>query len=66
MQVKNAAGDLLGEVTSGTFSPTLKVGIGIALLASSVKIGDQLVIDVRGRDSLVEVVKLPFVASHVR
>lgn len=66
MQVKNAAGDILGEVTSGTFSPTLKVGIGIALLSSSVKIGDQLVIDVRGRDSLVEVVKLPFVASHVR
>ena len=66
MQVKNAAGDVLGEVTSGTFSPTLKVGIGIALLASKVKIGDQLVIDVRGRDSLVEVVKLPFVASHVR
>ena len=66
MQVKNSAGDLLGEVTSGTFSPTLKVGIGIALLSSSVKIGDQLVIDVRGRDSLVEVVKLPFVASHVR
>jgi len=66
MQVKNAAGDLLGEVTSGTFSPTLKVGIGIALLSSNVKIGDQLVIDVRGRDSLVEVVKLPFLASHVR
>ena len=66
MQVKNAAGDLLGEVTSGTFSPTLKVGIGIALLSSKVKIGDQLIIDVRGRDSLVEVVKLPFVASHVR
>ena len=66
MQVKNAVGDVLGEVTSGTFSPTLKVGIGIALLSSKVKIGDQLVIDVRGRDSLVEVVKLPFVASHVR
>ena len=66
MQVKNSAGEILGEVTSGTFSPTLKVGIGIALLSSSVKIGDQLVIDVRGRDCLVEVVKLPFVASHVR
>ncbi|NDA45005.1 MAG: glycine cleavage system protein T, partial [Actinobacteria bacterium] len=56
----------LGEVTSGTFSPSLKVGIGIALLDSSVKIGDQLVIDVRGRDSMVEVVKLPFTPSHVR
>ncbi len=66
MEVKNAAGEILGEVTSGTFSPTLKVGIGLALLNSSVKVGDQLTIDVRGRDSLCEVVKLPFVPSHVR
>ena len=66
MEVKNAAGEILGEVTSGTFSPTLKVGIGLALLNSSVKVGDQLIIDVRGRDSLCEVVKLPFVPSHVR
>lgn len=66
MQVKDSSGTLLGEVTSGTFSPSLKVGIGIALLDSSVKIGDHLTIDVRGRDSLVEVVKLPFMTSHVR
>ena len=66
MEVKNAAGEILGEVTSGTFSPTLKVGIGLALLNSSVKVGDRLIIDVRGRDSLCEVVKLPFVPSHVR
>ena len=66
MQVKDAAGEILGEVTSGTFSPTLKVGIALALLKSGVKVGDQLTIDVRGRESLVEVVKLPFVPSHVR
>jgi aminomethyltransferase len=66
MSVKTKDGAGLGEVTSGTFSPSLKVGIGIALLDSSVKIGDQLVIDVRGRDSMVEVVKLPFMPSHVR
>lgn len=66
MQVKDTSGVVLGEVTSGTFSPSLKVGIGIALLASTVKTGDQLVIDVRGRDCLVEVVKLPFMPSHVR
>ena len=66
MQVKNSSGEVLGEVTSGTFSPTLKSGIALALLASSVKVGDQLTIDVRGRESLVEVVKLPFVPSHVR
>ena len=66
MQVKNTSGEILGEVTSGTFSPTLKTGIALALLASSVKVGDQLIIDVRGRESRVEVVKLPFVPSHVR
>ena len=66
MSVKNTAGELVGTVTSGTFSPTLKVGIGIALLKSGVKVGDQLLVDVRGRDSHCEVVKLPFVASHVR
>ena len=66
MLVKSASGQSLGEVTSGTFSPSLKVGIGIALVDSSVKIGDQLVIDVRGRDCIVEVVKLPFMPSHVR
>ena len=66
MQVKDAAGVVLGEVTSGTFSPTLKVGIALALLKSGVKVGDQLTIDVRGRESKVEVVKLPFVPSHVR
>jgi aminomethyltransferase len=66
MQVKNNAGEIVGEVTSGTFSPTLKKGIALALLSSSVKLGDQLIIDVRGRDSLVEVTKLPLVTSHVR
>ena len=64
--MKAKDGAALGEVTSGTFSPSLKVGIGIALLDSFVKVGDQLVIDVRGRDSMVEVVKLPFMPSHVR
>lgn len=66
MKVKTKEGVALGEVTSGTFSPSLKVGIGIALLDSSVKIGDQLIIDVRGRDSMVEAVRLPFMPSHVR
>jgi aminomethyltransferase len=66
MAVKNLDGDVVGEITSGTFSPTLKQGIGLALLSSSVELGQTLVIDVRGRDSQCEVVKLPFVTSHVR
>jgi aminomethyltransferase len=66
MSVKNLKGETVGEITSGTFSPSLKIGIGLALLKSDIEIGQTLVIDVRGRDSQCEVVKLPFVTSHVR
>jgi aminomethyltransferase len=66
MSVKNSEGEVVGEVTSGTFSPTLKHGIALALVSKEITVGDQLVVDVRGRDSQAEVVKLPFVTSHVR
>ena len=66
MLVKNSEGKQVGEVTSGTFSPSLKVGIALALITTEYKIGDQLTIDVRGADSPVEIVKLPFLPSHVR
>ena len=66
MSVMDQAGSVVGEVTSGTFSPTLKVGIALALLSTDVAVGDQLTIDVRGRVSGVEVVKTPFAESHVR
>jgi aminomethyltransferase len=59
-------GEPVGEVTSGTFSPTRKVGIGLALLAPEVTAGDELAVDVRGRQTPVRVVKPPFVPSHVR
>jgi len=66
MEVKNSEGEVVGVITSGTFSPTLKHGIALALVSTDVSIGDQLIVDVRGRDSQSEVVKLPFVTSHVR
>lgn len=66
MVVKNAEGVAIGEVTSGTFSPTLKHGIALALVAPNLAIGDSVVIDIRGRDCLAQVVALPMVASHVR
>ena len=59
-------GQIVGIVTSGTFSPSLKVGIALALVDSQFKLGQQLTVDVRGRSSNVEIVKLPFVPSHVR
>jgi aminomethyltransferase len=66
MQVKVLGGTEVGVITSGTFSPTLKNGIALALLDSSISLGTVVVIDVRGRESQAEVVNLPFVESHVK
>jgi aminomethyltransferase len=66
MTVVDPAGTTLGEVTSGTFSPTLKKGIALALLDASVKDGAQVAVDVRGRHEAFDVVKPPFVTVHVR
>jgi aminomethyltransferase len=66
MTVKNSDGEIVGEVTSGTFSPTLKHGIALALLSKEIQVGTQLIVDVRGRESACEVVTTPFVPSHVR
>ena len=68
MPVLSETGAPIGEVTSGTFSPTLKKGIGLALIDSDANVdaGDEIAVDVRGRRSAVRVVKRPFVPSHVR
>jgi aminomethyltransferase len=68
MSVLGPDGTEIGRTTSGTFSPTLKQGIALALIdtAAGVQNGDQVLIDVRGRRLAATVVPLPFVDSHVR
>jgi aminomethyltransferase len=66
MVVTGADGTPVGEVTSGTFSPTRRVGIGLALLTPEVAEGDEVRVDVRGRTSIMRVVKPPFVQVSVR
>jgi aminomethyltransferase len=56
----------LGEVTSGTFSPTLRKGVGLALVASQVTEGAEVSVDVRGRREVFTLTRPPFVSSHVR
>jgi aminomethyltransferase len=57
----------VGEVTSGTFSPTRKLGIGLALLdkASGLHEDDEVMVDIRGRRARMRVVKPPFVRPSV-
>jgi aminomethyltransferase len=66
MSVRSQDGESIGETTSGTFSPTRRIGIGLALLDRSVGEGDEVVVDIRGRPARMSVVKPPFVPSNVR
>jgi aminomethyltransferase len=54
-------GQTIGEVTSGTFSPTLNCPIALGYVQPDyAKVGLGLTVDVRGRGELATVVKLPF------
>jgi aminomethyltransferase len=68
LDVWDAENKVIGVTTSGTFSPTLGQGIGLALIdtAAGVLEGDEIAVDVRGRRVRVRVVKPPFVPAHVR
>jgi aminomethyltransferase len=65
MAVLGASGPV-GEVTSGTFSPTRRIGIALALLDRSVAEGDEVSVDLRGRPSRFRVVRPPFVTTSIR
>jgi glycine cleavage system T protein (aminomethyltransferase) len=58
----------VGEVTSGTFSPLLGVGIALAYLspADAFEPGAELEIDIRGRRGPARVVDTPFVKRSPR
>ncbi|WP_229053542.1 glycine cleavage system aminomethyltransferase GcvT [Aeromicrobium sp. Leaf350] len=63
MVVRDADGTAIGEVTSGTFSPTLRQGIGLALIEPGVPDGAAVTVDVRKRSEAFTVVKPPFVTA---
>ena len=50
-----------GEITSGTFSPTMKQSIALARLPAGVAVGDIVHVQVRDRQLAARVVKPPFV-----
>ena len=49
-----------GEITSGSFSPTLQQSIALARLPLGVQIGDQVEVDIRGKLLKAKVVKPVF------
>jgi aminomethyltransferase len=59
--VQDSEGKEISRLTSGTLSPSLGVGIGLAYLPRALaKVGSELGIEVRGRKIPAEVVKKPF------
>ncbi len=66
MSVK-VTGDLpVGYVTSGTFSPTLRKGVGLAMVNAQIQEGTEVLVDVRGRPEIFVVTQPPFVDPDVR
>ena len=60
-EVVNEKGEIIGEVTSGTMSPMLKVGIGMAYVKSEYhNPGTDIFIRIRNKDMKAKVVSLPF------
>ena len=56
--VRTAQG--MGEITSGTFSPTLNQSIALARLPAAVVPGDAVQVAIRDRQLAARVVKPPF------
>lgn len=60
--VVDSEGNEIGKVTSGTMSPLKNVGIGLAYVAKDhFKIDSEIYIQIRNKNVLAKVVKLPFV-----
>ena len=55
--------EAIGEITSGTFSPTLEQSIGLARINRALKVGDQVTIAVRNKRLNAVIARSPFVKN---
>ena len=60
-----SGGQDVGLVTSGTFSPTLKKPLAMALVDAAVSEGD-LAVDIRGRTIECRIVSFPFLSARTK
>jgi aminomethyltransferase len=58
-----AASGNAGEITSGTFSPSMQQAIALARVPSDVQVGDTVHVEIRDKKLAASVVKLPFVRN---
>jgi aminomethyltransferase len=61
-QLKNALGEVIGKVTSGTMSPMLGIGIGLGYVTTGfASPGSEIFIDIRGKALKAQVSKTPLI-----
>lgn len=59
------SGEVIGEVTSGTESPTLSAPVAMAYVAAELaKVGSHVAVEIRGKRIPAEVVKTPFLTPE--
>jgi aminomethyltransferase len=58
-----AASGNAGEITSGTFSPSMQQAIALARVPAEVQVGDTVHVEIRDKQLAASVVKLPFVRN---
>jgi aminomethyltransferase len=58
-----AGSDAIGEITSGTFSPSMQQAIALARVPMGVAVGDTVQVEIRDKKLAASVVKLPFVRN---
>ena len=66
-RIVNASGDVIGRVTSGTMSPSLKRGIGMGYVINGYNsVNSKIYVEIRKKHLESRVVKLPFLQSVKR
>jgi aminomethyltransferase len=59
--IQGANGNTIGRVTSGTMSPSMKIGIGLGYVTKeNSTVNSEIFIEIRGKAIKAQVVKLPF------
>jgi aminomethyltransferase len=60
--IKNAGGEVIGKVTSGTMSPVLGIGVGLGYVRSEdATLDNEIYIDIRGKAIKAKISKPPFI-----
>lgn len=65
-EICNAEGETVGEITSGTMSPSMNKGIALGYVSLPYsKVGTEIFVKIREKLNAGKIVKLPFVADNV-